>query len=158
MLANHNNDMKVTMKIVLLPYDGSEPAKRALEYLTNFAKEHSSFTVHILNVQPEPRMYGRGRTSILIDVLQQLRDDAREHAAEIAEEAAVQLRAAGLECTTHASVSPDTVHEVNRIIKENGCDTVVMGTRGMGGLGNLLLGSMATQVIHSVDIPVMLIK
>ena len=33
-----------------------------------------------------------------------------------------------------------------------------MGTRGMGAMGNLILGSVATKVIHLVDVPVTLVK
>jgi nucleotide-binding universal stress UspA family protein len=32
-----------------------------------------------------------------------------------------------------------------------------MGTRGMGAVGNLVLGSAATKVIHLSDVPVMLV-
>ena len=37
-------------------------------------------------------------------------------------------------------------------------DSIVMGTRGMGPIKNLVLGSVATQVIHLAEIPVTLVK
>jgi nucleotide-binding universal stress UspA family protein len=39
-----------------------------------------------------------------------------------------------------------------------GCDGIVMGTRGLGAIGNLVLGSVATKVIHLTRLPVTLIK
>jgi nucleotide-binding universal stress UspA family protein len=33
-----------------------------------------------------------------------------------------------------------------------------MGTRGMGSVSNMLLGSVATKVIHLADVPVTLVK
>jgi nucleotide-binding universal stress UspA family protein len=33
-----------------------------------------------------------------------------------------------------------------------------MGTRGMGSVSNLLLGSVATKVIHLAPVPVLLVK
>ncbi|MBV8321628.1 MAG: universal stress protein, partial [Hyphomicrobiales bacterium] len=33
-----------------------------------------------------------------------------------------------------------------------------MGTRGLGGVRGLLLGSVATQLLHLVDVPVTLVK
>ena len=33
-----------------------------------------------------------------------------------------------------------------------------MGTRGLGAVANLMIGSVATKVIHMVDVPVTLIK
>jgi len=39
-----------------------------------------------------------------------------------------------------------------------GCDQIVMGTRGMGSLEGLLLGSITTKVLHLVRVPVTLVK
>jgi nucleotide-binding universal stress UspA family protein len=33
-----------------------------------------------------------------------------------------------------------------------------MGTRGLGALGNVLIGSVATKVIHLAHVPVLLVK
>lgn len=38
------------------------------------------------------------------------------------------------------------------------CDRIMMGTRGMGTIGNLLMGSMVTKVNHLADVRVMLVK
>jgi nucleotide-binding universal stress UspA family protein len=35
---------------------------------------------------------------------------------------------------------------------------IVMGTRGLGGVRGLLLGSVATQLLHLTDVPVTLVK
>ncbi len=39
-----------------------------------------------------------------------------------------------------------------------GVDVIVMGTRGMGALANLALGSTATKVVHLAEVPVTLVK
>ena len=39
-----------------------------------------------------------------------------------------------------------------------GCDLIVMGTHGRGGLNRLLLGSVAERVVRSATIPVMTIR
>jgi nucleotide-binding universal stress UspA family protein len=39
-----------------------------------------------------------------------------------------------------------------------GCDGIVMGTRGLGAIGNLVAGSVATKVIHLTKLPVTLVK
>jgi len=38
------------------------------------------------------------------------------------------------------------------------CVLIIMGTRGMGGVGNMLLGSTATKVIQLAKVPVVLVK
>lgn len=143
------------MKTVLLPYDDSQPAKNALQYLIEQARDYPQLVVHVLNVQPQPRLYG-GDVS-LAHVLPQLEKDTLTYSGEIAEAAAKVLQQAGVEHHAHAAVG-DVISIINRLIKEQDCDAVVMGTRGMGGLGNLFLGSVATQVIHSVTVPVTLVK
>ena len=44
------------------------------------------------------------------------------------------------------------------VAREEDVGQIVMGTRGLGGVQGLLLGSVATQVIHLVEVPVTLIK
>ena len=38
------------------------------------------------------------------------------------------------------------------------CEGIVMGTRGMGAIANLLLGSVAAKVVHLANVPVTLVK
>jgi len=38
------------------------------------------------------------------------------------------------------------------------CDGIVMGTRGMSAIGNLVMGSVATKVIYLTKLPVTLVK
>jgi nucleotide-binding universal stress UspA family protein len=42
--------------------------------------------------------------------------------------------------------------------EELNCVGIVMGTRGMGALANLVLGSVATKVVHLTVLPVTLVK
>ena len=42
--------------------------------------------------------------------------------------------------------------------KEKGCDQIFMGTRGLGSVSDLVLGSVATKVIHLSPVPVLLVK
>jgi nucleotide-binding universal stress UspA family protein len=47
---------------------------------------------------------------------------------------------------------------VVRYAREQRCSLIAMGTRGMGSVANLLLGSVATKVIGLSGIPVLLVK
>jgi nucleotide-binding universal stress UspA family protein len=40
----------------------------------------------------------------------------------------------------------------------HGCDGIVMGTSGHGAIGNLVMGSVATKVVHLTKLPVTLVK
>jgi nucleotide-binding universal stress UspA family protein len=47
---------------------------------------------------------------------------------------------------------------IGRRADEIGCDNIVMGTRGMTAISNLLMGSVATKVLHFANVPVTLVK
>ncbi len=48
----------------------------------------------------------------------------------------------------------DAAAGILRVAKEDGCDLIVMGTRGRGSIGGLLLGSVARQVMRHAPCPV----
>lgn|SRR5690554_4920066 len=142
------------MQNVLVPFDGSESAKRAVQYLVDFAKVYPEIHVHLLNVQREPNLYGN---YVPATMLEDLRKGAVNHAKQVNATAAQVLQAAGIKHEVHEVVG-DVVTEVVAAVKRLGCNTVVMGTRGMGSLGNLVMGSVATRVVHDVPVPVLLVK
>ena len=39
-----------------------------------------------------------------------------------------------------------------------GCDMICMGTRGMTAMSGLVMGSVATRVLHLARVPVLLVK
>lgn len=46
------------MQKVLLPFDGSPSARRALDYLVTLQRRLGDLQVEVLNVQSEPKLYG----------------------------------------------------------------------------------------------------
>lgn len=143
------------MRKVLVAFDGSDSSKRALQYVIDFARDHSvAVQVHLLNVQLEPTLYGEYITPEMIDQMQQKLLDA---ASKTLEWAVDQLRSAGIESQTHTALG-NVAEQVALLVEQQNCDTVVMGTRGLGNFTGLLLGSVATRVVHEVSVPVLLVK
>jgi len=52
----------------------------------------------------------------------------------------------------------DPAREIIRWVKEKGCDLVAMSTHGHRFLADLFLGTTASQVQHSISVPVLLLR
>ena len=142
------------MRNVLVPFDGSPSAKRAIHYLLDAARDYPNLSVHLINVQSTPVLYGNYAS---MGIIEELNAGILEHARDVNREAETLLSDAGIRCKTH-EVLGEVVSAVAAAVEQHGCDTVVMGTRGMSSLGNLLMGSVATRVVHGVSVPVLLVK
>ncbi|MFC3606388.1 universal stress protein [Stutzerimonas tarimensis] len=143
------------MRTVLMAYDGSDSSKRALQYLVDFAKDNQGpLQVHVLNVQQEPLLFGEYVTGDMID---ELTRSLMTKGDQVSEEAIARLRSAGINAEAHAALG-NVPERVRDAVAQLGCDTVVMGTRGLSSFTGLLLGSVATRVIHEVPVPVLLVK
>lgn len=138
---------------VLLAVDGSDHSTRVIETVAKLAAEVKSPSLHVLNVQAEPLVYGE--VAIYVNV-----DKAREYAMEagktVLEKVTQQLRQAGLEFTSEVAIG-DTAPTIARLAAERASDLIVLGTHGLGALGHLVLGSVASKVVHLTTIPVLLV-
>ena len=48
--------------------------------------------------------------------------------------------------------------EILRVAKDAACDLIVMGTHGRSGLGRILMGSVAEEVLRNASCPVLTVK
>jgi nucleotide-binding universal stress UspA family protein len=140
------------MRTILIPCDGSDNALRAVRYAASLAKQLPDVYLELLNVQdPLPQKvhaalseqeierWRAGEADLILQPAKQILD---------AEDAQYQV-------STRVG-SP--ANEIARHAHETRCDAIIMGTRGLGAVANLMIGSVATKVIHLVDVPVTLIK
>ena len=139
--------------ILLVPVDGSEASGRALDGLINqFGLYKDGVAIHLLNVQRA--LSSRAAAHIAGDAVP---DYHREQGVAELAPARARLDAAKIPYQHHIAVG-EPAEVIARYAKEQGCDQIVMGTRGMSSVSNLLLGSVATQVIHLSSVPVLLVK
>lgn len=71
--------------------------------------------------------------------------------------ARTMLDAAKVRYTPSVLIGP-VAETIARFAREQGCDGIVIGTRGLGGVESLVLGSVSTKVIHLAEVPVTLVK
>ena len=138
---------------VLLPVDGSENSNRAVKHLIHLIKNLGAMEVHGVNVQPE---------LLYIDILLKPRQeiiDAWSHKAggDASRSACALLDEAGIPYVLEFA-SGEVAEAIVRHAQRCQCDMIVMGTRGIGTVANLVLGSVANKVMHLANIPVTLVK
>ncbi len=85
-------------------------------------------------------------------------EEEEERAGEEAlRDAIAACQAAGVHFTTRSERGVPAV-TIDEIARQEKVDHIVMGTRGLGSVRGLLVGSVATKVLHLVDVPVTLVK
>jgi len=136
---------------VLIPVDGSENALRAVKLVVRKGSMYKEpLEIHLLNVQhPFPGTV-RGVHA---------ESEKFHHDEGIKSLAAARkvLDDAGMKYVYHIIVG-DASEVVAHFVKDKQIEQLVMGTRGAGAVANMLLGSVATKVLHLVDVPVLLVK
>ena len=137
---------------ILVPVDGSENSDRAVAFAIELVKGGFATTLHLLNVQPP--LGGAVATFIPKESRDSYHREEGEKSLVSAEKLAA---AAGVPCEPHISVGrPGVV--VAEYCKRLACRQIVIGTRGHTGLGGVLMGSVAQEVVARSSIPVTLVK
>lgn len=139
---------------VLFPLDGSPCSLRALEsWLAHQAWFATPPTLHLLHVHA-PVPIGRVQPHVGREALQAHYREEGEAALATAE---ARLGEAGIAYVRHLHVG-QAAEVILHQAKALACDLIVMGTHGHGALASLALGSVAQQVLHGADCPVLLLK
>jgi nucleotide-binding universal stress UspA family protein len=142
------------MKKLLVPVDGSENSIRALRHAMALAKAIGSTSIHVVSAHEEPIIFGEVSVYVSREKLAELQQKQSEGPLLTAVKL---LEAAGIPHTKEVLEGP-IAQTIAKRADELGCDGIVMGTRGMSALGDLLLGSVATRVVHAAHVPVTLVK
>jgi nucleotide-binding universal stress UspA family protein len=142
------------MHKLLVPFDSSDNAMRALEYAIRLAKEHGPMELMIAYAHQPPIIYGEIAIYLPEEKAKELQ---RQHSEDILRPAIEKAKRAGVTFTSQVLIG-DIPKTIVSCAETLGCDGIVMGTRGMSAIGNLVMGSIATKVIHLSKIPVTLVK
>ena len=134
---------------ILLPTDGSEGTRGAVEHAINLATTYDAalHTIYVVD------------TNVGIDASVPGTLDTLEEAGENAiDDVIQQAEAAGVK-TTEGVVARGTPHQaILDYIDEHDIDLVVMGTHGRTGLDRYLLGSITEKVVRLSDAPVLTVR
>ena len=147
-------------KNILVPTDGSLPARRAIEKAVRFAREQKARVTGLWvgpTWQPNLYAYSGDVPKGFISPEQfaaGVKTTAARHLGVIRKAAA----AAGVKCSCFHVRGNFPYLEIIQAARRNGCDLIVMGSHGRRGISKLLLGSQTQLVLAHSAIPVMVCR
>lgn len=133
---------------ILIAIDGSEYSQKALEFACTMAGKFEG-ALHILHVPQgtaADRVMALGGAAILIHAS---KDEIEEAGKKLIESAVDVAKEANCNSITTELRSGDPAKEIVASAAENDADFIVIGSRGLGDFGGLLLGSVSHKVNHS---------
>ncbi|WP_256760612.1 universal stress protein [Cohnella sp. WQ 127256] len=138
---------------ILVPYDGSKPAAKALEKAIQLAKTDSTtqLTVaHVINLQPV----------IIADMTfaqpSSYQEQVKEQGDAIIEK--VKEMTTEIPHTNVVVLAGSPAEAIVDYAENNACDVIIMGSRGLSSLKEFMVGSVSHNVILHAHIPVMIMK
>ena len=140
----------IKVERVLIPVDGSDSSRNAAKYGAHLVNSKYP-KIYLLNVWEPINMTIGGEKA------EKLRERAQAKAMEMLEEYKSLLEPCGLEVELIArSGRPDYV--ILNVQDELDCDLIVIGSRGLSVLENVIMGSVVTRVLEGASCPVLVTR
>jgi nucleotide-binding universal stress UspA family protein len=139
---------------LVIPVDGSEASLRAIDAALRLAKE-TTVEVVLLHIREGVATY---HGDLMPREYERIGEQARAAQSRILEDAVAHARRIGLDRVTPLPEAGTPDVDIPRVATEHAADMIVMGTRGLGAVGALLLGSNTQRVVHNATVPVLLVK
>jgi len=138
----------------LLAVDGSDCSLRAVDHLIKHLDWYREApVVHLLYVHP-PILDGRVQRHVGHETLERYYREDGEDRLTAAE---TKLRTSGVHYQRHIHVGqPDVVIGLQAELLK--ADLILLGTHGWGAVAGVVMGSVATKVMHHSKVPVLLVK
>lgn len=143
-------------KQIVLAFDGSEPSKRAFNVLKEIA-EKEKIKVLILNAF-EP-LYITAGYHISPTISEKLRNDLQDNSNKLLQEAKNELintTNSDVEIET-LSIIGDTGEVIVEMANKYNASLIIMGSRGLGTIKSVLLGSSSNYVLHHSNRSVLIV-
>lgn len=139
---------------ILLAYDGSKASNKALDRAIELTKAVPGALIDVVHVFDFPRVFiGEGLAPIPASV----NKDFYDLAEQTVEEVKNRLTETGVNFNAEM-IQGAPAEILLEYAKEKGSDLIVIGSRGLGGIREFMLGSVSHNVVQHARIPVLVVK
>ena len=139
---------------ILLAVDGSVHSRKATTALikntTSYKRSPEVFLLNVYYPVPKVNLGPLVSRNMVISYYQEQGERALADSKRLLDKAGIRYQAKVL--------AGPISQTIIRQCRAQHCGLIYMGTRGMGSLGGMLLGSTATKVVHLAAVPVVLVK
>lgn len=136
---------------ILVPVDGSSHSEEAVRYAIEHFPEADITALHVVEV---PTGYFAASASDP-ESLPQVEHKEAEAEALLDDIESKASEMGGIVDT--ALETGDPVDEILSYAQRNGVDEIVIGSRGISGVGRIMFGSVAEKVVRRSEIPVVVV-
>jgi nucleotide-binding universal stress UspA family protein len=142
-------------KKILVPLDGSGWAQRAVPHAVDIARSNESELILLHVLRPPASEYTPELALARQDQqIQQTREQMKQYLVGLRSE----LRGEDLHVRTHMIEGRGVARLICDYAQSEGVDLIVMSTHGRSGLARMLYGSVANEIMHCVEVPVLLVR
>ena len=132
---------------ILVPVDGSEHSKNALEFACDLAKHYDAEVnlLHVVQSVHYDRVMVLGASRVTIHMNQEEMEKAGNSVLEAANAIAEEQGVKAINMSIESGPPAETILAES---KNKDIDLIVMGSRGLSDIGGLMLGSVSHKVNH----------
>lgn len=144
---------------ILLPTDGSELSRKAVQQGISFAKALNAKIIG-LHVVPEfhaSMRYGHYVPANLT-IKRMVEEESRARAQQALAAVEEETKHAGVDCECVTALSDSIYGEIIRTAEKQHCDLIIMASHGHAGITGLLLGSETAKVLTHTSLPVLVLR
>ncbi len=142
---------------VIVAFDGSKDSVKAVRLAGSIAAKYRS-SVILVHVYPSPALGFSAASGMPVPDFQDLEDAAKVGGQAVLSKGLRLAADSGLKARGELIEAPSVVEAIVKFAAAEKADLIVVGTRGMTGFKQLILGSVSSGLVSHASCPVLVAR
>jgi nucleotide-binding universal stress UspA family protein len=143
---------------ILVTTDGSPASGRAVGMAAHMALKHEA-SLYLLNVVRDMQLPPELKKMAKVENIGQARQDVLDFVADkILGDAERRAKRKGMKAVRKATGHGDPATAIAHYAQRNKIDLIVMGTRGLGSVKGMLMGSVSRKVANACNVNLLIVR